>query len=192
MDLIEIGLEDLRAHPGNSNVMGEGLLAKLMGHLERTDRYPPVIVRPHEGAYQILDGHHRVLALRRLGRSSARCVVWEVDDEAALMLLATLNRLQGHDDPRKRAALVARLHASAAVKDLAARLPEDGERLKKLMRLAETDEPPRPPRALEAMPVAVHFFLLPGERARVERRLREHGGTREAALLGLLGVGEID
>ena len=37
-------------------------------------------------------------ALRRLGRASARCEVWAVDDDEAMLLLATLNRLQGRDD----------------------------------------------------------------------------------------------
>lgn len=188
MDLHEIALDDLRPHPSNSNVMPEALLAKLAEHIADTDRYPPVIVRPWEDAYQILDGHHRVAALRRIGSASARCVVWEVDEEAALLLLATLNRLQGQDDPRKRAALVARLHDHQDLKALAARLPEDGDRLKKLLQLNDTPPPPRPPQPLGEMPVAVHFFLLPRQRTALERKLRERGGGREDALLSLLGV----
>lgn len=173
--------------------MPEALLVKLAAHLEATDRYPPVIVRPlpgEDGAYQILDGHHRVAALRRIGRDSAHCVVWDVDDEGALLLLATLNRLQGQDDPRKRAALVARLNENMSLKSLSAALPEDGGRLKKLMRINDAVAVPRAPQSLDDMPVAVHFFLQPAERSAVERRLREAGGTREQALLRLVGVDE--
>ncbi|NJL30774.1 MAG: ParB N-terminal domain-containing protein [Phycisphaerales bacterium] len=117
MNLMELPMAHLHAHPRNSNRMAPELLDKLKLHLQRSDRYPPIIVRPYpqanlangetaQGHYQLLDGHHRVRALRELGRTTARCVVWEVDDAQALELLATLNRLQGKDDPRARAALV--------------------------------------------------------------------------------------
>ncbi|MEM1027285.1 MAG: ParB/RepB/Spo0J family partition protein [Planctomycetota bacterium] len=221
MEIHEFTLDRLHPHPQNSNVMPEALLAKLANHVEQTDRYPPVIVRPlptEESPasepvdhYQILDGHHRVEALRKIGRASARCVVWDVDDAEALLLLATLNRLQGQDDPRKRAALVGRLHEHLDVKTLVAKLPEDDDRLRKLMRLNDGPPKPRPPQPIDEMPVAVHFFLLPHQRTAVERRLREAmramdvskddpqvletvkkisggGMSREDALLQLLGV----
>lgn len=210
MELQEFALDCLRPHPQNSNVMPEALLKKLADHLDETDRYPPVIVRPFPEsaeadpsgagdstgrdaatrAYQIIDGHHRVEALRRIGRASARCVVWDVDDAGALLLLATLNRLQGQDDPRKRAVLVGQLHEHLDLKALSARLPEDRDRLRKLMRMNEGMPTPRPPQTLGEMPVAVHFFMLPAERRAVEARLREVGGSREGALLSLLGVNE--
>ena len=92
MDLVSLPLDALHAHPANANVMPPELLDKLVAHLRDTDRYPPIIVRPipgaeplaasHEppGKYQILDGHHRAIALRRLARTHARCVVWDVDE----------------------------------------------------------------------------------------------------------------
>ncbi|MEM1108246.1 MAG: ParB/RepB/Spo0J family partition protein [Planctomycetota bacterium] len=193
MEVELISLERLRPHPRNSNVMPEAYLRKLAGHLEDTDRYPPVIVRPFDGEYQIIDGHHRVEALRRIGRDQARCVVWDVDDAEALLLLATLNRLQGQDDPRKRAALVGELNVRTDLKELAERLPENGDRLRKLLRINDAMPTPRPPRPLGDMPVAIHFFMLPEQRQAIERRLREvirDGGSasREEALLSLLGI----
>ena len=196
MEIAEFALDCLHAHPDNSNVMPPALLDKLVEHLRTADRYPPVIVRPlpagEAGDGQILDGHHRVAALRRLGRDTARCVVWDVDDDEARLLLATLNRLQGQDDPRKRAALVARLSESMDLSALAARLPEDAYRLKKLAALAQRRPPPRTPRPIAEMPVALHFFLRPAQRSAVETRLREVGGPREAALLKLLGLTKPD
>jgi hypothetical protein len=115
-------------------------------------------------------------------------VVWEVDDADALLLLATLNRLEGSDDPRKRAALLAKLREHRDVKDLTAWLPEDAPQLKHLLQLNEPRPAPRPPQPLDRMPVAVQFFLLPSQRTAVERRLRAHGGEREDALLRLLGL----
>ncbi|MEO1236055.1 MAG: ParB N-terminal domain-containing protein [Planctomycetota bacterium] len=191
MSLSAIPLDRLHAHPSNSNVMPPAVFGKLCDHLDESGRYPPVVVRPFKGGdYQILDGHHRVEALRRLGRDEARCVVWDVDDAGALLLLSTLNRLEGRDDPRKRAALLAELGEHLDVKAMAAKLPEDAGRLKRLLRLNDVPPPPRPPRAMADMPVAVHFFLLPAQRAALERRLREVGGPREEALLSLVGVTE--
>ena len=196
MDIIDISLSQLVAHPLNSNVMERALFRKLVEHVHRTDRYPPVIVRPLKGAagqgagsevFQILDGHHRVAALRELSRSAARCVVWDVDDDEASLLLATLNRLQGQDDPRKRAVLVATLQErGATLAGLAQALPERIEQLESLLRLSRPPEPARPPRALDELPVAVHFFLTPVQRSALNARLRELGGTREEALMRLV------
>ncbi|MEM6457880.1 MAG: ParB/RepB/Spo0J family partition protein [Planctomycetota bacterium] len=190
MEIVSIPIDRLRPHPRNSNVMPPDRFKKLVTHLETTGRYPPIVVRPLGDEYQVLDGHHRVQALQQLDRPTARCDVWDVDDDGALLLLATLNRLEGRDDPRKRAALLGELSGRFDAKSLPERLPEDAGRLKKLLRLNELMPPPRPPRAIGDMPVALHFFLLPRLRSAVEKRLREHGGPRESALLTLLGVAE--
>ncbi len=105
MNTKQIEIDLLRPHPANCNEMPANLLAKLAGHIEKSERYPPIIVRllGDGDGYQILDGHHRVMALRKIGRAEACCVVWEVGDDEALVLLATLNQLRGGDDVFKRA-----------------------------------------------------------------------------------------
>ena len=189
---MDIPLDRLRAHPLNSNVMPEPLLAKLTLHIERTGQYPPIIVREYEEDYQILDGHHRVQALRRLEHTQAKCDVWDVDDEGATLLLATLNRLQGSDDPLRRSALLADLRerSGRSAADLARWLPEDGERVERLLRLQAPPTIAMAPRPIGAMPVAVHFFLLPDQRATLEMRLGELGGRREEALMRLVAGGD--
>ena len=184
----ELSIEQLDAHPANCNVMSKGLFAKLADEIGRSGHYPPVIVRPVGERFQILDGHHRVMVLRRHGQQRVRCVIWRVDDEQALLLLATLNRLSGDDDPRKRAALLGKLSESMDVQELARRLPEDAERVRQLLALQAPPPSPRPPMPIEQMPVCLHFFLLPEQRRAVERVLTEHGGGREQALLELLGI----
>ncbi|MGB0768001.1 MAG: ParB/RepB/Spo0J family partition protein [Phycisphaeraceae bacterium] len=171
--------------------MPKALLDKLANEIERTGLYPPVIVRPIGERYQILDGHHRAVVLERLGHTAVHAVVWPVDDEQALVMLASLNRMRGEDDPRKRAALLAKLCVSMDAGELAKRLPEDVGRVNKLLELHHAAPPsPKPPNAMEEMPVCLHFFVLPRERKAVEACLREHGGPREAALLSLLGLSE--
>ncbi|MEM1211865.1 MAG: ParB N-terminal domain-containing protein [Planctomycetota bacterium] len=189
-EVLKIALDRLEAHPENANRMPADRFEKLVGHLERTDRYPPVIVREVDASgprYQVLDGHHRVEALRRLGRGSALCVVWEVDEAEALLLLATLNRLSGDDDPVKRSALVARLRETVGEEALAARLPETKERLRALLKVHQAVPVPAAAKPLGVQPVAVTFFLLPGQRKALEGALRETakrvGGGREAALM---------
>jgi len=135
-----IALGDLLPHPLNSNVMSEDLQAKLRAHIKRTGRYPFLVVRPHPeeaGKYQVLDGHHRVAILRDLGHTEARCDVWEVNDREARLLLATLNRLQGQDQPRKRAELIHELLGEMSLDDLAGLLPETDKQLEELHALLE-------------------------------------------------------
>src|SRR4051812_30005388 len=93
--LVFLSLDNLRPHPANANVMAEEFIVKLTENIRRQDDYPPLVVRPlpeEPGTFQILDGHQRQEALRRLGHSGACCYVWACDDATALVLLATLNR----------------------------------------------------------------------------------------------------
>src|SRR6059036_1420132 len=135
-----VSLDDLLPHPLDSNVMPPDLQAKLRAHIKRTGRYPFLVVRPHPeepGKYQVLDGHHRVAILRELGHTEARCDVWQVDDREAKLLLATLNRLQGQDQPIRRAQLIHELLGDISVEDLAGLLPETDKQLEELHALLE-------------------------------------------------------
>ena len=135
-----VPLDDLVAHPLNSNVMPDDLQEKLRAHIKRTGRYPHVIVRPHPDdptKYQVLDGHHRLAILKDLGHTEARCDVWDVDDREAKLLLATLNRLQGQDLPIRRAQLIHDLLGEMSLDDLAGLLPETDKQLEELHALLE-------------------------------------------------------
>jgi ParB-like chromosome segregation protein Spo0J len=135
-----IPLDCLLPHPLNSNVMPPDLQAKLRAHIKRTGRYPFLVVRQHPeepGKYQVLDGHHRVAILRELGHTEARCDVWSVDNREAKLLLATLNRLQGQDQPRKRAELIHELLGEMSLDDLGGLLPETDKQIEELHALLE-------------------------------------------------------
>ena len=137
--------------------------------------------------YQILDGHQRTIALRRLGRTDAPCEVWSVDDDQAALLLLTFNRLRGVDDPRKRGALVARLASDRPVKALAGLLPETPAKLRKLIGLTMAPPKPARPRAPGDLPHPVTFFLTADERRDVLRVLGQVDCDRNRALLTLVG-----
>jgi len=174
MTLQWIPLEALEPHPENTNVMPEALRAKLKAHLARTGRYEPLVVRPLPGdepQYQILNGHHRARVLADLGHTHARCDVWEVDDNEARLLLATLNRLEGRDDPSRRAALVARLAEGPSAADLARLLPEPAEALERLKQLAKPPPAPADPSTIP-LPRALTFFLDEDQETLVREALR--------------------
>lgn len=202
-----VPIERLEPHPNNSNVMTDTLRKKLTRHIQRTGRYPPLIVRPlgqlqdddddapGHGAqdapverYQVIDGHHRLIALRELGHATARCDVWDVDDEQTLTLLATLNRLEGRDDPQQRAALLERLKELRGVEALRQELPEKAERLQQALQARQPPPTPAPPTPREAMAEAVHFFLYPRQRRALEQKLNPVNDTRDRALLRITGI----
>lgn len=180
-------LELLDAHPGNCNVMPADRLAKLAEHIRRTGQYPPLIVRAVGERYQLLDGHHRALVLRQLGHTHAACVVWDADDAQALVLLTTLNRLQGEDDLRKRGELVAQLARlrDCAAADLASLLPDDRDTLTKLAAL-NARPTVAPPRVADTLPATIHFFVTPDQKRAIEQRLASTGLPRTDALVALL------
>jgi ParB-like chromosome segregation protein Spo0J len=128
-----IRLEQLHAHPLNSNRMSQAQLSKLKTHIESTERYP-LIVRPHpdvDGHFQVLDGHQRLRALGELHVTDAFCVVWQATDDEALVLLATLNRLRGSEQAAVRAELLAEI--TSRTNRLRLPLPESRLRIAKLL-----------------------------------------------------------
>lgn len=160
---------------------------------------------PDDGSvYQLLNGHHRLQVLREIGHQAVRCDVWDVDDQEALMLLATLNRLQGGDDPMLRGKLLdalaaARSDSNRTLADLVRELPEDRSALEKALSLARQPLPaPLSPDDVSAeLRQAVVFFLRSDQLTTLNRALRRtappqeqpeatnHGGRRAAALLRL-------
>lgn len=187
-----IALDLLDDHPDNANRMGEELLAKLVAHIRDNGNYPPLIIRPHPqhaGRYQILDGHHRAKALHQLGRTEACCEIWEVDDGQTDLLLLTLNRLCGEDDPYRRGALLTRVATLCDLKELAAKIPEDVHRIRKLIEATQAPPSPLPPPDLASMPQAVTFFLTAGQRDRLFDRLKAVARDRSEALVALLELG---
>jgi hypothetical protein len=139
-----IALEKLVAHPDNPNKMSTATFGKLVRNIERTGRYEPIVVRPHperEDYFQIINGHHRCLALTKLGHKSADCVVWDIDDEQTDILLATLNRLGGSDELDKKLNLLNRLRKRMESGELARLLPQTAKQIERLTNLKMPSRP---------------------------------------------------
>ena len=196
-----IPLGNLRSHPLNANVMPDDLREKLKAHIGRTRRYPCLVVRPHPqeaGHFQVIDGHHRIGILRELGHTEARCDVWDVDDREARILLATLNRLEGQDQPFRRAELLHEILGEMTATDLAGLLPEDEKQIEELHTLlefpadevaAELDREAE--EAEKTLPVVLNFVLTPEQARLVDEAIEAvSDGTpgRDRKARGLAGL----
>lgn len=132
-------------HPKNDNEMSEAMLNKLAANIQRTGKYPPIIVRSLEksiefteqhdqGLYQIMDGEHRWKIACARCEEEVHVDVWEgIDDESAEIILATMNRLQGRSNPAKRLEIIRRLSQSNTVDALGELLPEDQDSIQKMI-----------------------------------------------------------
>jgi len=136
----EIPIDRLLPHPENSNRMGSTLLKKLEEHIKKSGNYETITARPHPelpNYFQILNGHHRVQALKKLNVAFVKCDVWAIGDLEARLLMATLNRLEGQDVPELRAILLAKLAEVIPISDLGSILPENQKQLQKMLLDAE-------------------------------------------------------
>ena len=173
VDLVKIPIEQLREHPYGLTVMKPRTFAKLVRHIETTGWYEPLTVRRvaqsnELATYEVINGHSRLRALRRLQTRTALCLVSEMDDQEALLRLATLDRLRGVDAPERRTLVLEQLLTTMSVEDLMAILPDDRKSIERVQHLVSGDEvgPPTKPAPGEAAPPAIVSFML--ERADAE------------------------
>lgn len=173
----QIPLDRLVAHADSPNRMSRANFAKLVHNIERTGRYEPLVVRPcpgRRGFFQIINGHHRYEALRRLGRNVADVVVWNVNDEQADILLATLNRLNGRDSLEKKLALLRRLNKCIPIGRLAKLLAQTRGQLERLTSARPLSQALKHPPGEFAIPVV--FFV-----SRAQQQVVEEAVSRSAA-----------
>ena len=130
-----IKIVKLFAHPDNPNRMSRDTFSKLVRNIERTGRYEPIVVRPKGDVFEIINGHHRVKALKALNHKSADCLIWDVDDKEADILLATLNRLSGSDELARKIALLRRLNEQMKTRELGRLLPQTAKQIERLTNL---------------------------------------------------------
>jgi len=134
-----IPLKKLDPNPLNPNELNENYFEKLKFHIQRSNRYPALIVRPKGNRYEIIDGYYRYLILKELGKTEAKCEIWDVNDKETKILLATLNRLKGVDDTKKRAILIRDLSEDFLKEELFQLLPESQRTIDSFIKLAEKE-----------------------------------------------------
>ncbi len=179
-------LDKLIAHPDNPNRMSKANLAKLVRNIDQTGQYEPIIVRLHpqsKGCFQIINGEHRCKALAKLGYKKVNSIVWDVDDEQADILLATLNRLVGTDQVDKKLALLKRLNKKIKAGELAKFLPATAKQIERLVNLKRPRQPANINPQSFANPMV--FFVNDAQQETIENALslaQESGSEKTKAL----------
>jgi len=155
---------------GKSGQIGQ----KIRSSTDRSDVYTPGSdISTNEGdIYQIINGHHRWLALKKLGYEQADVIVWDVDDGEADILLGTLNRLCGSDMLDKKVALLKRLSERTAPAELARLLPNTKKQIEKLIQLTSCKlQSPNVNRKSEMFLDSLVFFVSGKQKKIVEDAL---------------------
>jgi ParB-like chromosome segregation protein Spo0J len=184
----QIALSKLFAHPDNPNVMSDATFRKLVRNIERTGLYEPIVVRPHPDEkdhsatadkFQIINGHHRVKALERLGRKEADCVIWDVDDEQTAVLLTTLNRLAGSDTLAKKIELLKKLTERMGAAQLAKLLPQTAKQIERLTNLKLAIAPIKSQAEQFAIPIV--FFVTKQQQGVIENAIEAAAFSEQRA-----------
>ncbi len=169
-----IRLDKLIAHPANPNRMAGSVFKKLASHIGRSGNYEPIVVRRHpskDGCFEIINGHHRKKALEELGTETADCLIWDVTDDQALILLSTLNRLSGNDDLHKKSELIKQLSRRLNIKELSRMLPDSRKSIEHLKNLGHAGR--KITILNKCMLNAVVFFLTDEQKQIVNTSLSE-------------------
>src|SRR5258706_16366725 len=92
-------IETARIHPGRYQPrtrMDEQALNELAHSIRAQGLLQPVVVRPHDGGYELIAGERRWRAAQMAGLTQIPAVVREVPDEAALVM-ALIENIQRED-----------------------------------------------------------------------------------------------
>jgi len=165
-------LDKLVPHPDNPNKMGRSNFSKLVRNISRSGLYEPLVVRPHPqrpGSFEIINGHHRLMALAKLSYKAADAIVWDIDDKQTDILLATLNRLGGFDELAKKLKLLNRLNEKSAAGELAKLLPQTKKQIERLTNLRMPSVPTKTDAKCFSNPLV--FFLNDKQQQIVENAL---------------------
>src|SRR5258708_39584613 len=89
--------------------MDEEAVAEVAQSIRAQGLLQPVVVRPHDGGYELIAGERRWRAAQMAGLTQIPAVVREVPDEAALVM-ALIENIQREDlNPMEQATAVQRL-----------------------------------------------------------------------------------
>jgi len=123
----------------------------------------------NRGRFQIINGYHRWQALRQLGYKRADVIVWDVDDDQADLLLATLNRIAGSDELSKKISLLKKLSNKMNARELSKLIPQTPGQIKRLVNLRIPRAPAKIPS--DKFPNPLVFFVTDEQKKAIEEAL---------------------
>lgn len=168
--IVSLPVKRLHPHPENPNRMSQARFKKLIHHIHTTGQYEPIVVRKHptkKGSYQILNGTHRVRAIKHLELSHVDCVVFNADDDAARVYLLTLNKLIGRDNAFLRTQLIGRLSKRIGSGPLSRLLAESKKAIETSVNLSQNKPVITKPTTPLLVPMT--FFMNEQEHTLIQR-----------------------
>lgn len=119
-----ISLDKLQPNSWNPNVMNSEMYRKELASIRKFGYVNPMLARDLTTHYEVIDGEHRLKALRQLGYKEAEVTVIEgLTDEEAKQLTIVLNETRGRANPEKLGALLRELLQDVPQADLLDVLP---------------------------------------------------------------------
>jgi len=110
IQFLDLPTGELRKNPWNTNYVDPTNQRRLKAAVERFGFFKPIIVREHEGGYQILGGAHRWEIAVELGMETVPCAnLGVIDDVRAKEIGLADNARYGDDDATQLSELLAEL-----------------------------------------------------------------------------------
>lgn len=135
----EVAVRQLRRATWNYKRGDRGRAAKLRASLERNRQVENLVVRDvlPEGTMEVVNGNHRLAALRALGITRARVFnLGEVSQEEAMRVALETGEIRFDADAAKLAAVVASVREKYSDASMLATLPYTSEQLAALVRVS--------------------------------------------------------
>lgn len=105
MEFKYLKISEIVENEYNANVMNDEAFDRLVREIKSTGFVAPIIVRPKDGYYIVIDGEHRLKAARFLNYEEIPCIIVDDDrfndEEFAKLVSLRLNVLRGKIDPIK-------------------------------------------------------------------------------------------
>ncbi len=137
VEVVEIAVSEIEPDPANPNTVNPEMMDALRADILERGFVQPVLVRPFDGHYRIIDGEHRWKVLKEAGAKTIPCVIDDAGEDDARLRLLTMNRLRGEFVPVKLAKVLAKLASEMDEDELAKRLGMDADEYESL-RAVET------------------------------------------------------
>lgn len=197
VEVIEIDTNQIEPDPANPNELDAATREALRREIADNGFVQPLVVRPHQGKWLIIDGQHRWEVVKELGYETVPCVVDDADIDEARMRLLTLNQLRGQFDPAALRDVLADLASEMSEDELRERLALDEESYEAILSMevpADDEEAAeRLSEALSQMNEEFKWSMPLDDAALVEEAIERlvAGGerTRAGAIIYLLAGG---
>ncbi len=89
-------ISSLRSFKRNPQYMTERQMTALSNSIKKDGFVSPALVRPiKNNEYEIISGHHRIMAAHRAGLKEVLCVIASLTDNQAKRLVVNLNTIHG-------------------------------------------------------------------------------------------------